>query len=112
MHSDSKPDEKDLKPQGKLQGYLRCEAAKYIRENPSVFENLDPTADGTPDELASKVAKSGTWADSIALFAHKIGVQLRIWAFDVEQHAWVLYLVGPEPPEEPAPKSRRRRRIP
>ena len=112
MHSDSKPDEKDLKPQGKLQGYLRCEAAKYIRENPSVFENLDPTADGTPDELASKVAKSGTWADSIALFAlaHKIGVQLRIWAFDVEQHAWVLYLVGPEPPEEPAPKSRKKKK--
>ena len=54
------------------------------------------------------MATVGTWADSIALFAHKIGVQLRIWAFDVEQHAWVLYLVGPEPPEEPAPKSRRR----
>ena len=97
--SKSKPEAKDLRPKGKLQAFLRCEAAKYIRANPQMFQHLDPKVDGTPEMLATKIARSGTWADSISLFAlaHKIGVLLRIWAFDKNQQVWKLYLVGPEP---------------
>ena len=75
--------QKDLAPGGKLQGFLRCEAAKFIRQQWAEFAHI-----GNPDSMAADVAKAGRWADSPALcaLAGALRLQFRIWAFDSAQN--------------------------
>ena len=96
--------QKDLAPGGKLQGFLRCEAAKFIRQQWAEFAHI-----GNPDSMAADVAKAGRWADSPALcaLAGALRLQFRIWAFDSAQNVWRLHLVGPDPNRN-APKKPRK----
>ena len=95
---------KDLAPGCKLQGWLRCEAAKFMRQKRDEFADI-----GNPDSMATAVARAGTWADSPALcaLAGALRLQFRIWAFDSLQNVWRLHLVGPDPGRN-APKKPRK----
>ena len=95
---------KDLAPGGKLQGWLRCEAAKFMRQKRDEFADI-----GNPDSMATAVARAGSWADSPALcaLAGALRLQFRIWAFDSVQNVWRLHLVGPDPGRN-APKKPRK----
>ena len=58
------PDPVDLIPKGKLQAYLRCQAAKELRSCPADYNLIGPSG-----PIASKVADAGHWADSLSLLA-------------------------------------------
>ena len=60
--TDAKPC--DLKPGGRLQGYLRCEAAKWVRGHADMFGGPEAAS-----SFATKVSTTGEWADTPSLFA-------------------------------------------
>ncbi|CAE7249168.1 NRT2.1 [Symbiodinium sp. CCMP2592] len=87
--------DKDLQPAGRLQAFLRCEAAKYIRAHKKAFSQTDVG----PEEIAERTATAGVWANSLSLtaLAGALKLQLRVWAYSEEQGMWTLYLLGPDP---------------
>ena len=93
----------DLQPAGRLQGYLRCEAAKWVRGHAADF--------GGPEKagrLATALSTQGTWADTPSLYAlsKALKIQLRIFAFCNTSNLWRQYVVG-DSPSSPPPKKQK-----
>ena len=86
--------EADLKPGGRLQGYLRCEAAKWIRGHPDLYGGSEAAA-----RFATRVATTGVWADTPSLYAlaRALKVQLRVYSFAPTANLWKLYIIGDVP---------------
>ena len=92
--------EADLKPGGRLQGFLRCEAAKWIRGHPDIYGGSDAAS-----QFATRVATTGVWADTPSLYAlaKALKVQLRVYSFAPAANLWKLYIIG----DAPTPKKNR-----
>ena len=85
------PDPVDLVPKGKLQAYLRCQAAKELRTSAADYNLI-----GRADSIASRVAEAGFWADSVSLLALATAIQaeFRIWTWDRKLSRWQLFVLG------------------
>ena len=91
--TDAKPC--DLKPGGRLQGYLRCEAAKWVRGHADMF--------GGPEAASSFATKVHHWGVGRHPFPFSLGQSPQSAAQP---------LVGDDPPASPAKKPKRENKGP
>ena len=90
------PSDADIAPGGKLQAYLRCEAAKQIRSSTAIAEAFS-AVEGGVEKIADEVTMPGRWADSVSLLAlaAAIKTELRIWTWEQSLQRWQLYVISP-----------------
>ncbi len=96
------PNPVDLVPKGKLQAYLRCQAAKEIRASAADYHLSVVVLIPSP-----VVAAAGHWADSVSLLAlaTTINAAFRIWTWDRNLSRWQMFVLGPKAGKKKKAKS-------
>ena len=88
------PKPKDLEAKGRLQGYLRCQAANELRNQPAKYADACPQG---VDILLNLLSTAGVRANAVRLhaLACSLRCQLRVWTWSPQLSKWMLYIVGP-----------------
>ena len=92
--SKSTPKFRDLEAKGRLQGYLRCQAANQLRSHPAKYSDACPKG---VDDFAKSTSTAGVWANAVSLhaLACSLRCQFRVWTWSPQLSKWLLYIVGP-----------------
>ena len=91
LHSNYK---KDLEAKGRLQGYLRCQAANELRKQPVKYRDACPSG---IENFAKPTSTAGVWVNAVSLhaLACSLHCQFRVWTWGSQMSKWLLYMVGP-----------------